>query len=270
MKRTSILVIVGTLAVLLLVLAPMMVRAATSATASAAPEALAAAQQLYDRGDYAVAAASYRQLADQGIADSRLFYNMGLAYLRAGDLGQALWSLRSADALNPRDADTDVALAQVKAALVEQTPELAATAVPGNLPARLASVTASWVTTDELAWIALALWGALIALLLISIWVNDDAARKLMRGMAAVTAVGLVIVAVSWGVRLTAHSGQPAVVIATAELRTGPGASYVARTALPTGLEVLATATRGDWTQVTLPNGAEGWMPGAAVAGIGS
>ena len=36
MKRTSILVLIGTLAVLLLVLAPMMVRAATSATASAA------------------------------------------------------------------------------------------------------------------------------------------------------------------------------------------------------------------------------------------
>lgn len=73
MKRTSILLFVGLLAVLLLVLAPALVRAATTTAAPATPEALAAAEQLFSRGDYAWAVASYRQVAEQGASDSRLF-----------------------------------------------------------------------------------------------------------------------------------------------------------------------------------------------------
>jgi hypothetical protein len=270
MKRTSILLFVGLMAVLLLVLAPAIVRAATATTAPATAEALAAAAQLFSRGDYALAAASYRQLAEQGASDSRLFYNMGLSYLRTGDLGQALWSLRSADALNPRDADTDVALAQVRAALAEQTPALAAAEAIGALPARLSGVTTPWLTADELAWIALALWSVLAILLLIGLLVNGDAGRKLMRGMAAVTAVGLLAVTVFWAARTMVHSGQPAVVVVPGvELRSGPGASFAVRTALPAGVEVVAAETRGAWTQVVLPGGAVGWTPTASVATIG-
>jgi hypothetical protein len=270
MQRTSILLFVGLLAVLLLVMAPALVRAATTTAAPAAPEAFAAAEQLYTRGEYALAAASYRQLAEQGASDSRLFYNMGLSYRQAGDLGQALWSLRSAEALNPRDADTDVALAQVRAALAEQTPALAAAAEASTLPVRLASATTAWLTLDELAWIALSLWSVLAVLLLIGLLVNGAVARKLMRGMAAVTAVGLLAVTVFWAARTVAHSGLAAVVVAPGvELRSGPGASFAARTTLPAGAEVAAGATRGAWVQVVLPGGAVGWAPVASVATIG-
>ncbi len=270
MKRTSILLFVGLLAVLLLMLAPALVRAATTTAASAAPEALGAAEQLFSRGDYALAAASYRQLADAGASDSRLFYNMGLSYLRAGDLGQALWSLRSAEAFDPRDAETDVALAQVRAALAEQTPALAVTPGEAALPVRVANTTTPWLTVDELAWIALALWSLLAVLLLLGLLVNGDAARKFMRSMAAVTAVGLLAVTVFWAARTMAHSGQPAVVVAPGvELRSGPGASFAARTTLPAGAEVTAGETRGAWTQVVLPGGAVGWTPAASVAPIG-
>ena len=270
MKRTSMLVLVGLMAVLLLVLAPALVRAATTATAPATPEALATAEQLYSRGDYALAAASYRQLAAQGASDSRLFYNMGLSYLQAGDLAQALWSLRSAAALNPRDADTTVALTQVRTALAEQTPALALAPAEAALPARLANITTPWLTVDELAWLALAFWGALAMLLLIGLLVSSDATRKFLRGMAAVTAVGVLVVTVFWAARTLAPSGQPAVVVVPgAELRSGPGASFAARTTLPAGAEVVAAATRGAWVQVILPGGAVGWMPVGSMATIG-
>jgi tetratricopeptide (TPR) repeat protein len=266
MKRTSILLFVGLLAVLLLVLAPALVRAATTTAAPAAPAALAAAEQLYTRGEYALAAASYRQLSEQGASDSRLFYNMGLSYLKAGDLAQALWSLRSAAALAPRDADTAVALAQVRAALAEQTPALAAVEDVAA-PVRLAGVTTPWLTPDELAWIALALWSVLAILLLLGLLVTGDAARRLMRGMAAATAAGLVAVLLLWGARAVVQQDRPAVVVAaSAELRSGPGASFTPRTTLPAGAEVAAAETRGAWVQVVLPGGAAGWLPTAAVA----
>lgn len=267
MKRTPILLFVGLLAVLLLMLATPLVRAATTTAAPAAPEALAAAAQLYGRGDYALAAASYRQLAEQGASDSRLFYNMGLSYLRAGDLGQALWSLRSAEALNPRDADIDVALAQVRAALAQQTPALAAAEDAAALPARLAGVTTPWLTSDELAWLALALWSVLAVLLLIGLLANGETTRRVMRGSAAATAVGLMAVMLLWGARTVAQPDRPAVVVAAnTELRSGPGVNFTPRMTLPAGAEVVAAETRSAWTQVMLPGGAAGWLPTAAVA----
>ena len=126
------------------------------------------------------------------------------------------------------------------------------------------------MTVDELAWMALALWGVLAILLLIGLLVNGDSGRKLMRGMAAMTAVGLLAVTVFWAARTMAHSGQPAVVVAAGvELRSGPGASFAARTTLPAGAEVVTAETRGAWTQVVLPGGAVGWTPAASVATIG-
>ena len=45
----------------------------------AAQDTLATARQLYEGGQYAQAAQGYQQLADQGFADSALFYNLGNA-----------------------------------------------------------------------------------------------------------------------------------------------------------------------------------------------
>ena len=91
-----------------------------------------------------------------------------------------------------------------------------------------------------------------------------------MRGMAAVTAVGLLAVMVFGGARTLAHAGRPAVVVVPGvELRSGPGASFAVRTMLPAGAELVAAERRGAWTQVVLPGGAVGWTPAASVATIG-
>ena len=270
MKRTSLLIWGGLLACVLVVLAPALVRAGTNAAALPAPDSLAAAGQLYQRGDYALAAASYRQLVDQGVTDSRVFYNMGLAYARAGDLGQALWSLRSARALAPRDAETSAALAQVEAALAEKSPELAAGAAAGAPAERISDVTAVWLTTDELAWIALTLWSTLAVLLLVGMLAQGDATRRLMRVVAGVTAAVLLAAAATWAVRAAGQNGQAAIVVAPqAELRSGPGVSFAARTMLPAGAAVRTLEARGDWTEIELPGGATGWAPASAVAVIG-
>jgi hypothetical protein len=47
-----------------------------------AEEAMATANQLYEMGHFAQAAQAYQQLADQGIADTALLYNLGNAYFR--------------------------------------------------------------------------------------------------------------------------------------------------------------------------------------------
>ena len=128
---------------------------------AAAQTALLSAAQLYTQGDYALAAQAYSQLIDQGYANVELFYNRGLAYYQAGEPAAALESLRTAAALAPRDAQIRAALAQVEAA---SPPAL--TAPANGLVDQVNTVAGRWLTRDEMALLALALWLVLTGLLL--------------------------------------------------------------------------------------------------------
>ena len=103
-----------------------------------------------------------------GLRRSALFYNLGLAYLKADDLGRALWSLRSAEELAPRDEDIRAALVEVRAALAAK----ARRAIPASRAGTHGAWSVDqevrrWVTADELAILALGLWAGLAILLFV-------------------------------------------------------------------------------------------------------
>ena len=68
-------------------------------------ETMLRANLLYENGRYSEAAQTYQQLVDQDYIDSSLFYNLGNAYYRRGDLGKAILNYERAARLAPRDGD---------------------------------------------------------------------------------------------------------------------------------------------------------------------
>lgn len=68
------------------------------------------ANAAYDEGLYGRAIALYERLVDEGMASGGLFYNLGNAYLRGGDLGRAIASYRRAQVFLPRDQDIEANL----------------------------------------------------------------------------------------------------------------------------------------------------------------
>jgi hypothetical protein len=243
----------------------------TPTTAAGAVEApLRIAGQLYAQGNYAQAAESYRQLVDQGYAAPALFYNLGLTYLKADDLGRALWSLRSAEQLAPRDED-------IRAALVEARTTLAAKAPAGDPALRapepmglgqLIQEVRRWVTADELAILALGLWAGLAILLLVGMTAAGGRARRAVRGTSAVVGVGLAVaLLVLTGPTWVDGGTVSAVVVGdNVELRVGPGAGFGAAATAPWGADVRVAEVRGDWVQVTLADGGRGWALARQVA----
>ena len=53
-------------------------------------DAVAAANRLFQTGNYADTTRIYEQLLAQGVEDSTVYYNLGNAYYRQGDLGRAI------------------------------------------------------------------------------------------------------------------------------------------------------------------------------------
>lgn len=72
------------------------------------------------RGDWPGAIRSYSALVDRGVADPRLFYNLGTAYARAGDKGRAVWMLLRARALAPSDREVRANLEEIAPDVLSQ------------------------------------------------------------------------------------------------------------------------------------------------------
>ncbi|GAB4441333.1 MAG: hypothetical protein Kow0031_23330 [Anaerolineae bacterium] len=247
---TVITLIIAATAVLFLA-SQMPSQAASSATAG---DALATASRLYQSGQYALAAQTYQQLADQGYGDSALYYNLGRAYQQQGEPGRAIVNYRRALALAPRDGDIAAALAGVRA-------QVAAPEQPGR----------NWLTLNEIAVLALAAW-LLLALLVVG-FTSSRGGSRLRRALGYATAVAAVVVAVSvigLGSRMyAAYRQPPAVVVTAADVVAGPGNQFAALASLPAGSEVTLHETRGPWSRVTAPAaGVEGWVAAGAIEAV--
>lgn len=199
MKRRTL--ITFTAIALLAILAVAAFALAPAATPD--PGALAAANRLYEAGHYAEAAQMYKQLADQGIEDSTLFYNLGNAHYQQGNVVQAIINYQRAAQLAPRDADIQ---ANLELAL-SQSPAPIPAAAFGRIGA-LADVTDSWLTVNELALLALGLWFALGFLIVAWRVMQPGSTRTAMR-YATVLVLLLVIVSVAaLGSRMVVDGAQ--------------------------------------------------------------
>jgi tetratricopeptide (TPR) repeat protein len=76
----------------------------TFATRAADPIAIFdQANRLYEQGKFVDAANAYQQLAFSGQTSATVYYNLGNAWFKAGQLGRAVAAYRRAEALAPRD-----------------------------------------------------------------------------------------------------------------------------------------------------------------------
>ena len=124
-------------------------------SSSTASDTMLTANQLYETGQFDLAAQAYQQLVDQGYTDSALYYNLGNAYFKQGEYGRSILNYRRAEQLAPRDTDIDLNLSLARAQVVDQLAEAGDS--PGPI-GTLAAASQSLFTLNELAVIALIIW----------------------------------------------------------------------------------------------------------------
>lgn len=207
------------------------------------------AGRAYDAGRTADAIKSYRELLDKGMAPRELFFNLGNAYFKSGDMGRAILSYRRAWYHMPRDPDT---LANTGFAQQQS----------GAAPAALARTTALLLTLQRGEWAAVAVvgyWG--LALVIILRLLTRRFSRALVRAAICLLLVLLVGTAgilawtdlLSWRPEGVIISGRQDVLFAPLE-----GATV--RFALPEGSIVRILGSSGNWLKVA--SGREqGWLP---------
>lgn len=225
-------------------------------------EAMALANQKYEAGQYADAAAIYEAIVDSGLHNSTVYYNLGNAYFKQGDLGRAILNYRRAHLLAPRDPDILANLGITRA----QTADKLEAPTEGTW-ANVIQFMEEWLTLREATLLALGLW-LLICLLLVIVIVKPVLRRWLLIA-SGVMALFLVIGLFSITNRASAaENTPPAVIVAPqVDVTSGPGGAgqYLVEFNLHAGAEVRVLESRSGWERITLPGDLQGWVPDEAV-----
>ena len=218
--------------------------------------AFSRANDEYAKGQFKDAIRDYESLVQAKQWSAPLFYDLGNAYFRTGDLGRSILNYERALALDPQHPESaaNLALAREEARALELQ--------QSSFDALLKRITTNQFTLVA----AVAFWIAVIGLGVIFLIRRRSAVSVLVTLIAVVFTLGSI--AASYRAESTRRT--LAIVIAPevvqARLATADNANSVLQ--LPPGSEVQVLSQRGDWVYALLPNDLRGWIPSASIESV--
>lgn len=210
------------------------------------------AAKAYDENRLAEAIAGWESLVAEKQTMPAVLYNLGNAYYRNGDLGEAIRAYRRAQRLAPRDPDirANLGFAAQSAGIV----------LPARAP--LVAVLLDFSLKEWLAFGSACFWMLGLALGAWTVWPR---ARFAARPAAAVCAA-LLLLALGglWAHGELRRRPEGVVMRAEQKILSSPLESATPLLAIPAGAIVRQLDRRGQWLEIQY-DATRGWLPAAAV-----
>jgi tetratricopeptide (TPR) repeat protein len=214
--------------------------------------------QRYQDGDYAGALERYQDIMESGYESGELYYNIGNAYFKLGDLGRAIVNYERARRLMPGDGDVRANLELARSLTADEI-----TPLPGFWLLRAVRWWVHAVPRSALVLIvALGYLGAGIALMVAIL-----SRRPALTTWAVRTAAALGVLVLVFGINLAVIElgiGQStdAVVLADeASVQSAPSDDRALQVfTIHEGTTVRVDQRSGDWWEIVLADGKVGWV----------
>jgi len=214
--------------------------------------------RLYQNEDYAGAIKAYERILEEGYESGAVYYNLGNAYFKLGQLGPAILNYERARRLMPRDGDLRANLELARSLTTDEI-----TPLPTFLPF---AVVRWWVDLLPLTTLRLTVAAtyvvALVGLTVLVLRRGTPLARWAGRGAVAGGAVALV-----FGINLLVREagiGRPdeAVVLAEAvSVQSAPADDPDLQLfTIHEGTKVRLDRAADQWAEVVLADGRVGWV----------
>ena len=238
---------VGKVAALLAAVVISLFPAQSPAAVSAA--AFDSANKLYEEGKFAEAASAYETLAKSGQSSAALYFNLGNAFFKSGQIGRAIAAYRQAEQLTPRDPDLRANLQFAR----NQTPS------PTLSPSRWQR----WLgrlTLNE--WTLLAASAVWLWLLLLAVLQWRPSLKPTLRAYVISLAIlaGLSCACVAATLRETRFTRTAIVITRETAVRYGPLAESPTAFTVHDGAELRILDQKDEWLQVSTDPRRVGWL----------
>jgi len=217
--------------------------------ADGSPSGFEAANKLYEEGKFADAATAYDRLIQSGQVSAALYFNLGNAWFKSGQMGRAIAAYRRAEQITPRDPD-------VRANLQFARNQVQGPTLPSNAWRRwLGQLTLN----EWSALAAVALW-ALFLLLGVVQW--RPSLKATLRAPILVSAAAVVLLGACLGIALYQQRSFMIAVVIKPEAIVRYGWLDVSQTAFSVhdGAELRVLDQNNDWLQVTPGPLRSGWI----------
>ena len=208
------------------------------------------ANRLYEQNKFTEAAAAYQSMIGNGLVSPALYFNLGNALFKSGQIGRAIVNYRLAEQLAPRDPD-------IRANLRFARNQVDG---PGAQPLTWWRRATGHLALNEWTGIAASaawLWFALLALRQLR-----PASKKPLRGYTAT--VGVIAAVLSACLALACYDrfkSRTAIVVAhDAVVRFGPVDESQTFYTVRDGVELTVLDAKGDWLQVIDSSRRIGWL----------
>ncbi len=227
-------------------------------------EIVTQAKQAFEQGQYAEAAELYTVLVESGAHDFDVFFNQGLAYYNAGNLGYALVAFRRAQAINPRVQALNLNIARVRVERVDFLPD------DFGVLNSVGASTQTLFTTVELSWLTFILWTAWFSYCLF-LSLRRRWSQEARIGVLASGAIVFALVFLLFS-RMNLENNRPlaVVVLPSVEVMSGPAETYMPLYRLYSATELRIVDRESGWVRFFLGDGRQGWMPDSAILETGT
>jgi len=223
------------------------------------------ANDFYAANSYDSAQIYYTKIIDGGTANADVYYNLGNCYYRLAKPGMARLCYEKAAALSPADADIQANIRFIKSVIVDRAED--ATAESDFLTAVLYGIHTFLPLQTQLIVLcallfALSVFGAMM------LWKRGLARLWLGYG-AALCALLILVVGISAGYKVYALESRQFAIVLTESLdaKNQPMGDQTLFT-VHEGTKAQIRKTVGEWSLISLSNGASGWVTTASIGRI--
>jgi tetratricopeptide (TPR) repeat protein len=218
--------------------------------------------QNYSNGDYASAIREYESVITAGYESAELYYNLGNAYFREGQLGLAIANYIRAARLDPRDDDIRANLEFARQFAIDKIEISEETIILDYINRLFDSFTLSGIT-----WITLILYFLTAAIILVRFiyrW-------RYVPTPLFVAILALFVVAASFtGVKLDRDvlTRQGVVLVQQTDVKNGPGDDFNTKFMAHAGLMFKIEREEAGYYWVNFENRLKGWILKSVAAEI--
>ncbi len=207
------------------------------------------ANAAYKKGDYKGAIKLYQEITAAGLASEALYYNLGNAFVKDGQLGHAVVAYERAARLYPRDSDLKANIAFARGMIDPPEPE----GVKSGIFIHLKEV-----TLNEIVMILVVVGLGVSALFLAGLFLQWRF-RKTALLMALLTAVFVFHVFAL--LTKIEDLRDRAVVLSTVDAKYEPEGNATTHFTAGEGWKLRVLKESSGWVKVQRADGLEGWVP---------
>ncbi len=227
---------------------------ATTSVASPADE-FAKANQYYEEKDFDSAIQTYTTVLNQGMESASLYFNLGNAYFKKGNLGQAIVNFLRAKRLNPSDEDIIHNLAFAK-----QFSRVQMEGVQLNpIKTLFVSIVDSY-RLDTLAWASSGCFVLLVLFLIVRFGVGVSNAATRLGIVLSLLALVMSVSLTTFKYRHDFLTRRGVITTEEAPVQTGPTDQSDIELQGAPGLVVEILAETSDYYNVLFENKRRGWI----------